>query len=144
MTAAAHEIAPGLFVPAAEISFKASRSGGPGGQHVNTSSTRIELVWQVAESPSLSPEQRERLLDKLSGRINSAGELRLAAESHRSQARNKEEALERLREAVTEALHVPKPRKRTRPPKAAKEERLREKRHRSEIKRKRGPVEPGE
>jgi ribosome-associated protein len=144
MNASVLEIAPGLFLPLAELTYRASRSGGPGGQHVNTSSTRMEVIWQVAESPSLSEEQRALLLEKLSGRINAEGELRLAAETHRSQARNRDEVTERLCEVVTEALHVPKPRKRTRPPKAAKEERLREKRHRSEIKRKRGPIEPGE
>jgi ribosome-associated protein len=138
------EIAPGLFLPPAELTYRASRSGGPGGQHVNTSSTRIELLWQVADSPSLDEGQRALLLEKLAGRINSEGELRLAADTHRSQARNREEVTRRLAELVSEALRPQKPRKRTRPPRAAKEARLREKKHRSEVKRGRGPVAPEE
>lgn len=129
-----------LFVPRAELTYRASRSGGPGGQHVNTSSTRVELAWNVESSPSLTDAQRALLREKLANRINAEGELLLVAGSSRSQHQNKEEATERFVELVREALHVPKPRRRTRPPRAAKEERLQEKKRRSEVKKMRGPV----
>lgn len=129
-----------LFLPRSELGYRASRSGGPGGQHVNTSSTRVELVWDVANSRSLTEEQRARITEKLKGRINSEGLLLIAASNHRSQHQNKEEATRRLEALLQEALHVPKPRRRTRPPRAAKESRLEEKRQRSETKRLRGAV----
>ncbi|HET7321106.1 MAG TPA: alternative ribosome rescue aminoacyl-tRNA hydrolase ArfB [Longimicrobiaceae bacterium] len=129
-----------LFLPRAELSYRASRSGGPGGQHVNTSSTRVEVVWNVAESPSLSDAQRARLMRKLSNRINAEGELVLAASDSRSQHQNKEAVTERLVELVAEALRVPKKRKKTKPTRASRERRLKAKKRRSEIKRLRGAV----
>lgn len=134
------QVGDDLFVAKNELTFRASRSGGPGGQHVNTSSTRIELVWDVAGSPSLDERQRQRLLKKLATRLTGEGVLQLADASTRSQHRNREAVTERFREIVAEALVVPKPRKKTRPPKAAKERRLRAKKRRSEVKRLRGPV----
>lgn len=134
------QVGDDLFVAKSELTFRASRSGGPGGQHVNTSSTRVELVWDVAGSPSLDERQRQRLLKKLATRLTGEGVLQLADASTRSQHRNREAVTERFREIVAEALIVPKPRKKTRPPKAAKERRLRAKKHRSEVKRLRGPV----
>lgn len=134
------QVGDDLFVAKSELTFRASRSGGPGGQHVNTSSTRVELVWDVAGSPSLDERQRQRLLKKLASRLTGEGVLQLADASTRSQHRNREAVTERFREIVAEALIVPKPRKKTRPPKAAKERRLRAKKHRSEVKRLRGPV----
>jgi ribosome-associated protein len=131
-----------LFVPLAELSFRASRAGGPGGQHVNTSSTRVELVWDVGSSPSLGEEQRARILEKLANRISGEGLLLLAEGGSRSQHRNKEAVTERFAELLREALHVPKRRKRTRPPRASREERLRSKKRRSEVKRLRGRIEP--
>jgi ribosome-associated protein len=130
-----------LYLPRAEISFRASRSGGPGGQHVNTSSTRVELVWNVASSPTLTEAQRERITQRLANRINSEGELLLAESGSRSQAQNKEAVTERLVELLREALHVPRARRKTRPPRAAHEQRLESKKRRSETKRLRGPVE---
>lgn len=130
-----------VSVPRAELDFRATRSGGPGGQHVNTSSTRVELVWDVANSPSLTEQQRARVLEKLSNRINAAGQLLLADSGSRSQHQNREAVVERFVQIVAEALHVPKRRKRTRPPKAAKERRLKAKKQRSEVKRLRGPVD---
>ena len=130
-----------LFVPRAELTYRASRSGGPGGQHVNTSSTRVELAWNVDASPSLTDEQRALLKEKLANRINAEGELLLVAGSSRSQHQNKEEVTDRFVELVREALHVPKPRRKTRPPRAAKEERLQEKKRRSEVKKMRGNVD---
>ena len=133
-------ITDSVTVPRAELDYRASRSGGPGGQHVNTSSTRIELIWNVAATASLSEEQRARVVEKLSNRINSEGELLLAESGSRSQLQNREAVTERFVELLAGALHVAPPRKRTRPPKAAKERRLQEKKRRSEVKRLRGPV----
>ena len=130
-----------LVLPRAELSYRASRSGGPGGQHANTSSTRIELLWDVAGSPSLSGDQRARLLDKLSNRINNDGVLLLAEGGSRSQHQNKEAVTERFVDVVRQGLHVPKRRKRTRPSRASRERRIRAKKKRSEIKRLRGKVE---
>lgn len=130
-----------LSVPRAELTYRATRAGGPGGQHVNTSSTRVELSWDVAHSPSLSDEQRARILEKLANRIDQEGVLRLTDAGSRSQHQNRERVTARFQELIARALRVPKPRKRTRPPKAAKEERLREKKRRGEVKRLRGPVE---
>lgn len=131
-----------LFVPRAELTYRATRSGGPGGQHVNTSSTRVELAWNVGSSPSLTESQRARLLEKLANRINAEGELLLVDGGSRSQFQNKEGVTERFVEIVREALHVPKARRKTRPPRAAKEERLQDKKRRSETKKMRGPVTP--
>jgi ribosome-associated protein len=128
-----------LRLPLAELEYRASRSGGPGGQHVNTSSTRVEVWWDVAGSAALSEEQRARLLAQLATRLDSAGRLRLVSSGSRSQLRNREEVTERLRDLVAAALRVPKPRKRTRPSRAAKAARLEAKRRRAAVKRERRP-----
>ena len=134
------EITPSLLVPLSELDYRASRSGGPGGQHVNTSSTRIEVWWDVSGSLALTDLQRARLLTRLATRLDGEGRLRVVASASRSQLRNREAATERLRELVDAALAVPKTRKRTRPSKAAKRARLEEKRRRSATKRdRRGP-----
>lgn len=138
------EITPALLVPLAELDYRATRSGGPGGQHVNTSSTRIEVWWDLRASPTLSEEQRARLLQRLSSRLDGEGRLRVVASDSRSQLRNREAATERLRELVAAALAVPKPRKRTRPTRAAKAARLDAKRRRSALKRDRRPPRPEE
>ncbi|MBA3522728.1 MAG: aminoacyl-tRNA hydrolase, partial [Gemmatimonadales bacterium] len=109
------EINPTLRVPTAELEYRASRSGGPGGQHVNTSSTRVEVWWDVAGSPSLDEEQRARLLTRLASRLDTGGRLRLVSSGSRSQLRNREEVTERLRDVVAEALVIPKKRKKTKP-----------------------------
>jgi ribosome-associated protein len=129
------EITSALFLPLTELDYRATRSGGPGGQHVNTSSTRIEVWWDVRSSPSLTEEQRARLLERLSSRLDGDGRLRVVASESRSQLRNREAATERLRDLVASALAVPKPRKRTRPSRAAKAARLEAKRRRSALKR---------
>jgi ribosome-associated protein len=125
------------IVPEAELEIRATRAGGPGGQHVNKTSTRIEVVWDVAASPSLTDEQRSRLLARLAPRLDSRGRLRVVSDASRSQRRNLEAAVERLRETVQRALHVPKPRKPTRPSKAAVERRLETKKRRAAKKQKR-------
>jgi ribosome-associated protein len=133
------EVSPDLRVPLSELEFRASRSGGPGGQHVNTSSTRVEVTWDVAGSPALSEEQRQRLLVRLARRLDGTGRIRLVSSSTRSQLRNRQDVTERLREVVAQALVVPKPRKRTRTPRAAKAARLENKRRRAATKRDRRP-----
>ena len=133
-----------LSIPRSELTYRATRSGGPGGQHVNTSSTKVELSWSVAESAALSDAQRARITEKLARRIGADGVLRLVASGSRSQSRNKEEATARFAALLAEALEPPKPRRKTRPPRAAKERRLREKKKRGETKRRRRPPEESE
>lgn len=133
------EITPTLLLPLAELEYRATRSGGPGGQHVNTSATRIEVWWDVRRSPALTDEQRARLEQRLATRLDGEGRLRVVASASRSQLRNREAATERLRDLVAGALAVRKLRKRTRPTRAAKAARLEEKRRRSVVKRDRRP-----
>lgn len=130
-----------LAIPLSELQFRFSRSRGPGGQHANRSATRVELLFDVAHSPSLTAAQRQRLLTRLKGRIDSEGVLRVVAQSERSQLRNRQEAVERFRTLLRQALRVRKHRRRTRMPRWAKERRLAAKRQRSEIKRYRRKVE---
>ena len=129
------DVSPALRIPVGELVYRASRSSGPGGQHVNTSSTRIEVVWDVAASPTLGDAERARLLARLGRRLDSTGCLRLVSGEFKSQLRNREAVTERLRTVVAVALAVPKRRKRTRLPAAAKAARLDAKRRRSAIKR---------
>ncbi len=107
--------------------------------HVNTSSTRVEVWWDVAGARSLSEEQRALLLEKLATRLDSSGRLRLVSGASRSQLRNREDVTSRLRSVVAEALKVRKKRRATRPSKAAKAARLEAKRRRGSIKRERRP-----
>ncbi|MGQ0816332.1 MAG: alternative ribosome rescue aminoacyl-tRNA hydrolase ArfB [Gemmatimonadota bacterium] len=137
-------INPELSIPRSELTFRATRSGGPGGQHVNTSATRVELVWDVARSPSLTDEQRARILQKLAKRISEDGLLRLTSSGSRSQYQNREDVTERFARVIDQALHKPKPRKRTKPTRASKEARLKKKKRRSETKQRRGRIEPDE
>lgn len=137
-------VAMSFEIPESELSFRATRAGGPGGQHVNQSSTRVELRWNVASSTSLSETQRARLLEKLSSRIDSKGILRVVADSRRSQLQNREAAFARMSELVNEALKTPKPRKKTRPPASANRKRLDDKRKRSDRKQQRRPVDLNE
>ena len=126
-----------VVVPRDELLARASRSGGAGGQHVNTSSTRIELVWNVGASRALTDEQRERVLQKLSSRLDSDRNLRVVASDRRSQRQNRESAELRLAELVRDALVVPKKRRPTKPSRAAKQARLDSKRRTSDKKRER-------
>lgn len=135
------QVSEGVAVPRSELTYRATRSGGPGGQHVNTSSTRIELTWNVDASTALSDEQRARIREKLSTRIDTSGNLRVVASVHRSQAQNRDEATRRFATMLERALRLPRARRKTRPPRAAKEARLEEKKKRSERKKGRGPVE---
>lgn len=126
-----------VVIPRDELSARASRSGGAGGQHVNTSSTRIELLWNVSTSRVLSDDQRERLLQKLSSRLDGDGNVRVVASDRRSQLQNRESAEARLAELVRAALVVPKKRKATKPSRAAKQARLDSKKRRSDKKKQR-------
>jgi ribosome-associated protein len=136
------DITPELRIPLSELEYRTSRSGGPGGQHVNTSSTRVEVWWDVAASPSLTLDQRELLLQRLERRLDSSSRLRLVSSGSRSQLRNKEEVTERLRGVLAAAVAVRKKRKPTRPSRAAKAARLEAKRRRSSTKqRRRAPIQ---
>jgi ribosome-associated protein len=126
-----------VVVPRDELLARASRAGGAGGQHVNTSSTRIELVWNVGASRALTDEQRERVLQKLSSRLDGDRNLRVVASDRRSQRQNRESAELRLAELVRDALVVPKKRRPTKPSRAAKQARLDSKRRTSDKKRER-------
>ncbi|MCL4212432.1 MAG: aminoacyl-tRNA hydrolase [Gemmatimonadales bacterium] len=124
-----------VSIPAAELEIRATRAGGPGGQHVNKSSTRVEVVWRMAESAALSEAQRERLRTVLASRLDSRGALRVVAADTRSQSRNRELALERLAGVVRAALVIPKVRRPTKPSRAAKARRVETKKRRSARKR---------
>jgi len=130
-------VTPALSIPLAEILIRATTSSGPGGQHVNRSSTRVEVVWNVAGSSVLTEAQRSRLVLRLESRLDSEGNLRVVASDHRSQLRNRTEALERLAAVVARALAVPKARRATRPTRASKERRLESKKRRGDTKRER-------
>jgi ribosome-associated protein len=137
-------VSPRLAIPLEEIEFRATRAGGPGGQHVNRSATRVELWWDLAGSPSLTEEDRSWLRTRLKPRLTADGLLRLVSDATRSQARNKAAALERFRALLAQALVRPRPRRRTRPPRSAQERRLAAKRARSERKRERRKPRPEE
>ncbi len=128
-------IAPGLDIPSTEIRFRFSRSSGPGGQHVNRSATRVELLFDLAGSPSVSDELRARLLTRLASHLDSGGVLHLVSQSTRSQLRNREELLERFRALLAGALVERRKRRPTRPTLGSREDRLKAKRRRSKIKR---------
>ena len=127
-------VRPSIVVPEAELSWRFSRSGGPGGQSVNTSDTRVELSYDVARSAALPDELRQRVLDRLGPRLV-AGVLTVAVEEHRSQLRNRETARARLAALLREALAPPpRARRATAPTKGSKRRRLEAKRRRGETK----------
>lgn len=130
-------VTPALAIPRGELDTRTSRAGGAGGQHVNTSSTRVELRWNVRRSGVLDDATRARLLERLASRIDGEGFVRVIASERRSQLRNRERAEERLVEVVQRALAIPKARRKTRPTNASKEKRLEEKRRNAERKRNR-------
>jgi ribosome-associated protein len=118
-------------IPPDELEWRVSGSGGPGGQHANTANTRVELSFDVEASEALGPRQRARLLERLGPKV------RIVASDRRSQAQNRELALDRLRERLAGALHVEPPRVATRPSRASKRARVENKRRISERKRSR-------
>ena len=123
-----------VSIPLAEIELRASRSSGPGGQHANVTASRVEAVFDVDASAALSDIQKRRVIARAGHRLTAV------AQDARSQARNRELALERLRERLRAALYVPRKRRPTRRPPGAEEERLRQKRRTAE--RKRGRRKP--
>jgi ribosome-associated protein len=129
-----------LEIPFAELRFQFSRSSGPGGQHVNRASTRVELLFDVAHSPSLDDAQRSRILDVLENYIDKEGILHLVSQTSRSQWRNREDVTARFQQLLRRALRRRKQRRPTRPTRASKEQRLAEKRKKSEVKRTRRRV----
>ena len=126
-----------ISIPRAELTFRASRAGGPGGQHVNKTSTRVELLWNLERSRAVSDDERALLREKLASRLDGAGVIRVVASAFRSQSRNREDAVVRLAALLRKALVVPKPRRATRPTRGSVEERLRAKKEKSSRKRNR-------
>jgi ribosome-associated protein len=128
-------VTPDVAVPLAEIELRASRSSGPGGQHANVTASRIAASFDVAASGALTEEQKQRVIERAGARITAV------AQDARGQARNRELALERLRDRLASALATPRERRPTRPSRAASERRLADKRARSRRKRERRPPE---
>lgn len=133
------QLSEALAIPRAELVYRASRAGGAGGQHVNTSSTRIELLWNVRDTGALDEPQRARVAGKLASRLDGDGWLRVVSSARRSQGQNREAAEERLLALIRAALVVPKRRKATKPSRGAREARLAEKKKRGDTKRQRRP-----
>src|SRR5687767_1442280 len=131
-------VTPEVAIPVAELEFRASRASGPGGQGVNTTDSRVELRFDLAGSPSLTPEQKERALRRLGPRLDRNGVLRVVAQVQRSQLANRRAATERFAELLSAALATPKARTPTRPTRAAAARRAESKRRRSATKRLRG------
>jgi ribosome-associated protein len=129
-------VRPGLAIPLAEIELRASRSSGPGGQHANVTASRVEAVFDVAASNTLSEAQKARVTARLGPRVTAA------AQDTRSQVRNRDLALERLAARLAHALEVRRPLTPTRPTKASKRRRVDDKKRRGEIKRARRRPEP--
>jgi ribosome-associated protein len=126
----------GVVVPEAELAWRFSRSSGPGGQHVNTSDSAVELRYDLAASATLPPVWRERALERLADRLIDGGVVAVRASEHRSQWRNRETAAVRLSALLTEAVAPPpRARRATRPSRGAKERRLAAKRRRGDVKR---------
>lgn len=131
-----------VVIPEAELSESFARSGGPGGQHVNTSATKVELRFDVERSSALSDAQKQRVREQLGSRLTQAGVLVLAASEHRSQARNREAVRARLARLLSDALTPPRPRRPTRKPRRAEQRRLEQKKRRGERKRLRQRPDP--
>lgn len=126
-----------LSIPRDELDVRVSRSSGAGGQHVNKTSSRVEIFWNIDKSRAISEEQRARLREKLGSRLTTDGSVRVVSSDTRSQTRNRDLAEQRLTDLVARSLIVPRKRKATKPSKAAREARLEAKRHQSSKKRER-------
>lgn len=137
-------ITPELAIPLSELRFRFSRSGGPGGQHVNRTETRVELLFDVAQSPSLTEEQRQHLLSRLGSQVDSEGVLHIVSSLTRSQYDNRADTITRFQALLRHALHRPRRRIATRPGRAAAERRLQAKRQRSQHKQTRRRVDMDE
>jgi ribosome-associated protein len=130
-------LAPGVVVPESALRLQYSRSGGPGGQNVNKVNTRVQLWAPLAAIIGLSENAMHRLRTLAGSRLTIAGELHIAAETERTQERNRQAVLDRLRDLIESAVKEPKRRRKTKPSRGAKERRLKGKRQRSEIKARR-------
>ncbi len=128
------EVTAGVGIPEWELTFTASRSGGPGGQNVNKVATRVAVAFDLHRASTLSAEQKARIRERLASRISGDGILRVISQRHRTQAANRQAALERLVELLRAALSESAPRRPTHPPRAARERRVAEKRLRSRLK----------
>jgi len=137
-------IAPGTRIPAWEIHFRFSRSGGPGGQNVNKLETRVELLFDVMNSPALTGAQKQRIVTALKNRIGADGVLRVVAGEARSQFANREAAVERFAAIMRKALEKKKKRLKTRATAGSREKRLEGKKRRGKVKQLRGRVNPRE
>ncbi len=124
-----------LAVPESELQFRFSTGSGPGGQHVNKTATRVTLLFDVAGSPSLDEETRIRLLDRLASRLDRRGLLHIDVQESRSQWQNRMTAVARFQKVMAEALVEQPERRPTRPTRRSREDRLEEKRRRSDVKR---------
>ena len=124
-----------LAIPAEELRFSMSRAGGPGGQHVNVTNSRVSLSWSVRDSAVLDEQQRSLLLQRLGSRLSNEGVLQVSVDSERSQHRNRELALERLAELVRRALVQQAVRHETAVPRSVKRKRVEDKRQRASIKK---------
>ncbi len=129
-----------LIIPAAELSFSYVKASGSGGQKVNKTSSQVQLRWNLLESSVFSEGQKVFLQKKLSSKLTTGGDLIVTSESARSQHQNKQDCLEKLAEILQKALHKPKPRKKTKPTRASKEKRIKNKKIKSEIKNQRKKV----
>jgi len=125
----------GITIPSHELEITASRAGGPGGQHVNKTSTKITVRWNVNTTSALNEIQKERVLQNLHGQLTSNGDLLVHNRTSRSQQQNRKNALDDLAKRIRKALHVPKKRMKTKTPKKVKEARLHAKKQRSELKK---------
>ena len=132
------EVTRDVTIPLGEVTVRTSRSSGPGGQHANVTASRVEAVFDVTASRALNEEQRARLMARCGPRITAV------AQEARSQARNRELALERLRQRIARGLHVHRPRRATKPGRGARERRLESKRRRGETKRGRRRPDPSD
>jgi len=133
------EINERIHIPDGEFSWRFVRSGGPGGQNVNKVASKAALVWDLAANASLPEDVKGRLRTQQRSRINSEGHLLLTSQRYRDQERNKQDCLDKLREMILKALHVPRPRRATRPTRGSREARLRNKLRRSAAKATRRP-----
>lgn len=131
-------ITSSVTIPASELSFTFSRSSGSGGQHVNKVNSRATLWFDIAASESLTQDQKQLIRQRLAGRINKQGVLRLDADRRRSQGANREDAVSRFASLLRDALHVNKTRRKTKLSQGAKKRRLQAKKHHSRLKKQRG------